>query len=77
MLSQEAEKRVIFVNFLLESYNTFHKNSFFLVKIASSTVYRNFFIYKCLLITKLLSISQRSSQKKASAVTTAVRKSII
>ena len=44
MLSQEAEKRVIFGNFLLESYNTFLKNSFFLLKIAFSTVYRNYFI---------------------------------
>ena len=44
MLSQEAEKRVIFGNFLLESYTTFLKNSFFLLKIASSTVYHIFFI---------------------------------
>ena len=33
-----------FWNFLLESYNTFLKNSCFLLKIASSTVYRDFFI---------------------------------
>ena len=44
MLSQKAEKRVIFGNFLLESYNTFLKNYFFLLKIASSSVHRNFFI---------------------------------
>ena len=43
MLSQEAEKMVMFGNFLLESYNKFLKNAFFLLKIASSTVYRNFF----------------------------------
>ena len=41
---RRPEKRVIFGNFLLESYNTFLKNSGFLLKIASSTVYRNFFI---------------------------------
>ena len=41
---RRPKKRVVFGNFLLKSYNTFLKKSFFLLRIASSIVHRNFFI---------------------------------